>query len=829
MPSVYFTEMAGIQVNHKIDSTETSATTYTNLPVKIAGIVFWGLVLLGLVASTAFISFLESQLTAERKLKLDLTHDSVKYIFSTPKAASTLNYTAALETLRDRFGFVAMEVQTNREVIHAGKTREGLDVSESSFTVYTPEVNGKSGQQVAIVKVYLSPLKDEITRYRKNILVIMAIIFLGFGLILQAILKHVLSRPISSMVHAADRIVRGDSSARFNEARKDEFGFLGSFINRVLDHLTTKQKELENSLSGQQIAEQFLSREKERAEITLYSISDAVITTTRSGHIDFINRAAEELSGMETRDLLGKEVSAAFQLHFDDGETPLQLPVNAAVHSDTGIQHVPLRGTCVLIQRNNKKLNVRYNVAPILDKKGIVMGSVIVLHDITDTLALTEKLSYQATHDSLTGLHNRAEFDHRIHLLLNQLQTSKTHIKHALLYMDLDQFKIVNDSCGHMAGDQLLRHISERLQQRLNESGTLARLGGDEFGVLIENCNRISAHDVADELRKEVENFRFQWQEKTFSLGISIGIVMIDMNSESADLLLSMADRACYAAKDTGRNKICMYQPNDIEMVRRNRDTQWVSRLRKALETNSLILSQQAIVPVSGGDQGSMFEILVGLENDEGERIPAGAFLAAAERYGLMPQMDRWIIKSVMQWLSRNPIQLGQLERCMINLSGQTLNDETIARYILDCLDKAEISADKICFEITETSAISNLAKTSRLIRELKAEGCHFALDDFGSGMSSYAYLKHLPVDYIKIDGIFVRDLADDPIDLALVHSINEIAHILDKKTIAEYVENDDILKKLSEIGVDYAQGFGIAYPQAIQEEIPPDGNQARH
>jgi len=815
-------------MSKKTDYTDKPGTTYTNLPVKITGIVFWGLVLLGLVASVAFISFLESQLTTERELKLDLTHESVKNIISTPPSASTNNYTPALETLLERFGFISMEVLINGEVIRTGEYQADMEISESSFPVYTLLKNGRNVQQTAKVKIYLSPLKDEITRHRKNILVIMAAIFLGFGFILQAILKHVLSRPIISMVKAADGIVRGDNSIRFDEKREDEFGFIGSFINRVLDHLTTKQKELENSLSGQQIAEQFLSREKERAEITLYSISDAVITTTRSGHIDFINRAAEELSGLDAASLHGKEISAAFQLHFDDGETPLQLPVNAAIHTDTDIQHVPLRGTCVLVRQNGKKLNVRYNVAPILDRKSVVMGSVIVLHDITDTLALTEKLSFQATHDSLTGLFNRAEFDHRIHLLLNQLQTSSTRVKHALLYMDLDQFKIVNDSCGHIAGDQLLRHISERLQKCLSESGILARLGGDEFGVLIENCNRISAHDVADELRKEVENFRFQWQEKTFSLGISIGVVMIDKNSESPDLLLSMADRACYAAKDTGRNKICMYQPNDIEMVRRKRDTQWVSRLRKSLETNSLLLSQQTIVPVaSKQNHGRMYEILVGLENDEGERIPAGAFLAAAERYNLMPQIDRWIINNIFQWLSHNPKQLQQLEACMINLSGQTLNDEAIAGYIMACMEKYAVPAEKICFEITETSAISNLAKTSRLIRNLKAEGCRFALDDFGSGMSSYAYLKHLPVDFIKIDGTFVRDLANDPIDLALVHSINEIAHILDKRTIAEYVENDDILNKLREIGVDYAQGFGIAYPETINEEIPPDGSQA--
>lgn len=817
-------------MKNKPATAEKAGTNYSSLPLKITGIVFWGLVLVGLVASTAFISFLESRLATERDLKLDLTHDTIEQLVNTLGRDSAGELTNALELLQARFGFTAIDVLYDSKVLSIGNQQPGLDISRRSFQTSQQGVSGEKNSLRVEVKVFQPLLKDQVASLRKNILILMAVIFLGFGFILQIILKRVLSRPVTRMVQTADGIVKGDNSLRFDDKRDDEFGFLGKFINRVLDHLTTKQEELENSLSGQKLAEQFLSREKERAEITLYSISDAVITTTRSGHIDYMNRAAEELSGRDASAMYGQKVSAAFKLHFDDGMTPLTLPVSAAAHSNTDILLVPLNGTCVLIHKDKKKLNVKYNVAPILDRQGMVMGSVIILHDITDTLALTEKLSFQATHDSLTGLINRAEFDLRMHLLLNQLQTSEATDKHALLYMDLDQFKIVNDSCGHMAGDELLRHISERLQQRLKDKDTIARLGGDEFGVLIENSNRKLAQEVADRLRKEVENFRFQWKDKTFSLGISIGIVMIDKNSESPDILLSMADRACYSAKDSGRNKICMYQPNDIEMVRRNRDTQWVSRLRKSLGNNSLLLSQQSIVPVQpDSKQGSMYEILVGLENENGERIPAGAFLPAAERYNLMPQMDRWIVRSILQWLSRNPQRLDRLEACMINLSGQTLNDETFAKYAINCMEESNIPPEKICFEITETAAISNLAKTGRLIRNLKKEGCQFALDDFGSGMSSYAYLKHLPVDYIKIDGIFVRDMADDPIDLALVNSINEIAHILDKKTIAEYVENDDILDLLREIGVDYAQGFGIAYPEKISEENPPGGNQASH
>jgi EAL domain-containing protein (putative c-di-GMP-specific phosphodiesterase class I) len=302
---------------------------------------------------------------------------------------------------------------------------------------------------------------------------------------------------------------------------------------------------------------------------------------------------------------------------------------------------------------------------------------------------------------------------------------------------------------------------------------------------------------------------------------------MINNDSESPDILLSMADRACYAAKDSGRNRIRIYQPNDIEMVRRNRDTQWISRLRESIEANSLLLSRQSIAPVSRTDRGEMYEILIGMKNDKGERIPASAFLPAAERYSLMPQIDRWIVRNVFEWLERNPVQLAKLDTCMINLSGLTLNDDSFSSYVYECIEKSDIPPAKLCFEITETAAISNLARTGRLIRSLKAEGCRFALDDFGSGMSSYAYLKHLPVDFVKIDGIFVRDLADDPIDRALVTSINEIAHILEKETVAEYVENETIMDIIRDIGIDYAQGFGIALPEIIKEDIPPDGTQA--
>jgi diguanylate cyclase (GGDEF)-like protein len=530
------------------------------------------------------------------------------------------------------------------------------------------------------------------------------------------------------------------------------------------------------------------------------------------------------MTGKSGDELAGEDVSVALNLRDRDSNKLLKLPVNDAVDSGITEQLVRLRGSCILLRENGKQRDIEYSVAPIFDPSRRISGSIVVLQDTTEARRLNSKLTYQALHDGLTGLYNRSEFDRRLRSLLSRTY-EEDDLLHGLLYMDLDQFKVVNDSCGHMAGDELLRQISERLQQRIRPGDTLARLGGDEFGVLINVSTAEQINSIANELREEVEDFRFVWDNKTFTLGVSIGMVMIDRYSENPDILLSMADRACYAAKESGRNKVRLYQPNDIEMLRRNRDTQWVSKLRDAMRSDGLQLAMQRIVPVNSETRsGEIYEILVGMLNARGERISASSFLPAAERYTLMPELDRWIVSHVFSWLSRNPTHLEHLEHCMINLSGQTLNDDNFPGYVLAQMERKGIPPKKICFEITETAAISNLARTAELIKALKSEGCSFALDDFGSGMSSYTYLKYLPVDYIKIDGVFVRDIVKDRIDRAMVQSINDIGHIMGKRTIAEYVENQQILALLNEIGVDYAQGFGIARPLPLTDFEAPGG-----
>lgn len=426
-------------------------------------------------------------------------------------------------------------------------------------------------------------------------------------------------------------------------------------------------------------------------------------------------------------------------------------------------------------------------------------------------------LSFQTTHDPLTGLVNRREFERRIVAALNIAKSERS--EHVLLYMDLDQFKVVNDTCGHTAGDEYLRQLSAMLVDRLRKHDSLARLGGDEFGVLLEHCPQDRALQIADQLLGEIQDFRFVWKGNSFTLGVSIGLVFINGQSENFSRILKAADAACYAAKDAGRNRIHVYDEDDSTLVRRHGEMQWVSRITEAVEEGRFHLYYQPIVPVDQRQiEGLHMELLLRMEDRHGNIILPGAFLPAAERYNLMPHLDRWVTQSAFEWLAQNPDRLRELKLCTINLSGHSLGEGEFRQFVVEQLQKTGVSPDKICFEITETAAIGNLMKATRFMSILRNLGCRFSLDDFGSGMSSFAYLKSLPVDYLKIDGLFVRDIMDDSIDYAMVKSINELGHVMGKLTVAEFVEKESILWKLREIGVDYAQGFGIARPRPLIE-----------
>ncbi|MEZ5525902.1 MAG: EAL domain-containing protein [Pseudomonadales bacterium] len=433
------------------------------------------------------------------------------------------------------------------------------------------------------------------------------------------------------------------------------------------------------------------------------------------------------------------------------------------------------------------------------------------------TLLVNEtELAYQANHDTLTGLVNRRGFERRLKAALQSSQSEKA--EHVLCYLDLDQFKVINDTCGHIAGDELLRQISTVLAKGLRRHDVLARLGGDEFGILMEHCDLEHACQAAETMCGSVEAFRFEWEGRRFSVGVSIGVVAITEAETDTINLLKKADVACYAAKAAGRHCVRLYHAGEAEFAKLHGDMRWASKISEALEEDRFKLFAQPIVPVSGKpNQGFHYEVLLRMIDDEEGLVPPGAFLPAAEQYDMINKLDSWVIETLFRYLHENPQHLEQVWMCSINLSGPSLASSGFQDYIIDRLEHYNIAPGKICFEITETAAITNLAKATRFIEVLREKGCRFALDDFGTGLSSFAYLKNLQVDYLKIDGVFIRDIVSDPIDYAMAKSIHEIGRVTGMQTIAEFVENSATQAKLAEIGVDFAQGYGIGMPVEIE------------
>ncbi|MCL4470487.1 MAG: putative bifunctional diguanylate cyclase/phosphodiesterase [Sulfuricella sp.] len=427
-----------------------------------------------------------------------------------------------------------------------------------------------------------------------------------------------------------------------------------------------------------------------------------------------------------------------------------------------------------------------------------------------------ETIEHMAYHDTLTGLANRFEFEHQ---LRRALETMPHGHCHALLYVDLDQFKIINDTCGHMAGDELLRQVAMLLKNPIRGADMPARLGGDEFGVLLQDCTLAHAQRIGERMLELIRDFRFTWQDRNFNIGASIGLVMLDRPGLTLADVLRQADMACYAAKDKGRNRIQVYLPDNLELRRLHGEMEWVNRINHALEQDRFVLHHQHIVSLNGATPLNCYEFLVRMhEAESGDLILPSAFIPAAERYGLMPAMDRWVVTHCFAELAACRAAGTALSQdiAFVNLSGATLNDEDFLAYVKGALERTRLPAQSICFEITETAAIANLDNALAFIDGVKSLGCHVALDDFGSGLSSFSYLKSLPADFLKIDGAFIRNMLEDPMDAAIVESINSIGHVAGLKTIAEFVETDAIRSRLVEIGVDYAQGFGIHRPEAL-------------
>lgn len=540
---------------------------------------------------------------------------------------------------------------------------------------------------------------------------------------------------------------------------------------------------------------------------------DAIFITNTEGIIEYVNSRLVELTGYDKEELIGRKPNK-----WKSDETPLE------VYEDlwqTIISGKVWTGEILNRKKNGECYWSSENISPILDQQGNISHYLGSQEDITEIRNLNQQLTWQASYDALTGLVNRREFERRLERIVTNPKKSDTD-EHALFFMDLDQFKVVNDTCGHTAGDELLRQLSNILQDKVRKRDTLARIGGDEFAVLMEHCSIDHAYRVASSLLETVREYQFQWEQQVFRVGVSIGLIPITNKELSTIELLKNADSACYIAKEQGRNRIHVYHFDDEYLARRHGEMSWVAKLYQALDENRFCLYAQSITTLkkSDSEQSTSYEMLLRMIDDTGNIVTPDQFFPAAERYNLATKLDQWVIKHIFETLKNHPDFLQQVEFICINLSGFSVSDKDILNDIIEYIlhDSEYIDPTKICFEITETAAITHLSNASKFISILKGMGCKFALDDFGSGLSSFGYLKNLPVDYLKIDGMFVKDIVDDQIDHAMVKSINEIGHVMKMKTIAEYVENDEIKGMLREIGVDYAQGHGISMPVPLDE-----------
>lgn len=568
-------------------------------------------------------------------------------------------------------------------------------------------------------------------------------------------------------------------------------------------------------ISERKQVEAQLHRERDLAQVTLASIGDGVITTDESGLVRYMNPVAERLTGWRTDEARGQPVSSVYRLLDEQSGESLPNPVRAVLSWG---QVVPRLEHALLVRRNEQRVAVLDTAAPIRSRDGFLIGAVLVFHDVTVNLNLARELTHQASHDALTGIPNRRAFERRLTECLARPREPGT--EDIVCYLDLDQFKVVNDTCGHVAGDELLRQVVVLLREQMRTSDMLARLGGDEFGLILFTCPLEQALVLTERIRDAIEHYRFAWEGKVFSIGVSIGVVRVDVNERNIGPVLASADAACYAAKESGRNRVHCYQPDDAKLIEQHGQMQWVGRLQAALDQDRLRLYVQPIVPLHAPDANRLhFEILVRLEED-GRVVSPGTFLPAAERYGMMPRIDQWVVNNTLAWLGDRFRTRGQLDGVYcINLSGASLSDERFRHTLHAMLEQLRLPSGSICFEITETAAVANLTKVANFIVEVKQLGCAFALDDFGSGLSSFAYLKNLPVDFLKIDGSFIKDIERDPIDLAMVQAINAIGHVMGLKTIAEFVENESIRQRLIEIGVDYAQGYHVGEPRPLAGE----------
>ena len=554
--------------------------------------------------------------------------------------------------------------------------------------------------------------------------------------------------------------------------------------------------------------------QKPRAMATLDAMGESVMTVDAEGHIDYINHSAELLLGQQVNQVLGKTFAEVASLVDENDRRPLGDPVQRALSSGG---RVPAARRAVLVPANGTSERfVEITVTPLqLDGKDS-SGLVLVLHDTSELRGLTRQMTYQASHDPLTGLVNRREFEHRLQEALDSALTGDT--GHALCYLDLDHFKVVNDTCGHTAGDNMLREIASLIKDTVRDSDTVGRIGGDEFALLLVGCPLEKARQIADNVVRSINDYRFVWRDKIFNVGVSIGLVEIGRDSGTIEDIINSADSACYVAKKQGGLHVHVYSAREEANARQSGEIHWLLKLQGALRDNKFELYYQPIVHArAGGMSGPALEVFVRLAGENGQPAsPPAEFIRAAERYRLMPHVDRWVVQAVLAALGRGGLKLPPGRSVAINVAGQTLGDAEFLEFVVDCFDHTGANPGDICFEVTEASVVANLEHAQRFIGVLHGMGCEFALDNFGRGLSSFSTLKTLPMDYLKIDGSFIKNLAGDAVNQAMVAAMIELSRSLNFRVVAEHVEDQWALDTVTGMGIDFVQGFLVGRPQPL-------------
>ena len=599
------------------------------------------------------------------------------------------------------------------------------------------------------------------------------------------------------------QLINGNEQGLWVETQSSPIEFRGNPAILTVARDVSYRKSLEVSLS----------RSKRQAQYTLESISEGVITTDNKGRIDYMNRAAEAMTGANRDEVSGHKIGEVFSLVDEADRQPLGDPVERSLAMR---RRVNMGRRALLVSRDGEhEHSIEITASPIKGPGNSISGTVVVFHDVSEIRGLTKQMSYQATHDPLTGLINRREFERRLQEAMDSARAEEG--IHIVCYMDLDRFKAVNDSCGHLAGDNMLREIATLIKDQVRDSDYVGRLGGDEFGTLLIGCPIDKATRIAADICNAVADYRFVWKDKIFNIGISIGLVEISHMSGTLQDVISAADSACYVAKQRGRGQVHIYSARDEAIARERGDIQWLRQLQSALHEGSFQLAVQPIIATSSGDgTGPAIEVLLRMADEHGRFANTAEFLRPAERYQLMPQIDRWVVNAALAAIRAGEIKIPGKRSCAINLSGQTLGDEGFLGFVVDALDRSGVAPASICFEVTESAISSNIQHAQRFIEVLHGIGCEFALDDFGSGLGSFSSLKTLPVDYLKIDGAYTCNLSSDQINREMVSAMIKLARTLEFRVIAEQVEQQEDFDWLREVGVDFVQGNFVEPPVTL-------------